>query len=213
MNEHPRRIPEAELPAEERHQDGFLPGDPVYIDPRADHKYRGHCGIFHSYAKPDIGDTQRWARLAIGEALVSVSADSLSFAPESEVYVDDQAPAQEPLDFERLEHLRTWEYDGFRLELFDTGTVDRYGKARLAYEFFDDEFGQEPVVAGAEFHCSPLDAIDSDATVAALLGFLSLRPGDTDAEYFESYSQEQLEWCQRRGEALGTLGFELECQD
>lgn len=193
---------------EDDHQD-FRAGDLLYIDPRAEHEYRGYSGIFHGYAEPTLGETQRWARLAIGEALVVVAVDALHFAPEPEDGIDDRAPAHESVDFSELEHLRTWQQDGFRLELYNTGTVDRFGKSLLAYEFYDEEFGSEPIFAGADFHCSPLDAVDSDATVAALLGFLSLRPGDTDAEYFDDYSTRQLEWCGRRGEALGMLGFEL----
>jgi hypothetical protein len=55
---------------------------------------------------------------------------------------------------------------------------------------------------GADFCCSPMDAIDSDATVAAILGFLTLRPGDTDAEYFDDYTDAQREYCTQHAEAL-----------
>ena len=30
----------------------------------------------------------------------------------------------------------------------------------------------------------------------AFLSFLVLRPGDTDKEYFEKYTEQQLTWCQ-----------------
>ena len=63
--------------------------------------------------------------------------------------------------------------------------MDRYGKSVLAYRFFHRG---RLLFAGADFHCSPLHAVDADATVAGVLAFLSLKPGDTDPEYFEGYT-------------------------
>ena len=76
----------------------------------------------------------------------------------------------------RNECIRTWKQAGFTLHLYDTYSYDRLGKSILAYEFYDHEEGDEPLFTGADFHCSPLHAIDSDETLAALLGFLSLHP-------------------------------------
>jgi hypothetical protein len=39
-----------------------------------------------------------------------------------------------------------------------------------------------------------LHADDSLETVASLLTFLTLRPGDTDADYFAGYTPAQMEW-------------------
>jgi hypothetical protein len=47
-----------------------------------------------------------------------------------------------------------------------------------------------------------MHADDSDATIASLMTFLTLRPGDTDAEYFESYTPAQLDYCSHHAEAL-----------
>lgn len=106
--------------------------------------------------------------------------------------------------------IRTWECEGFKLELYDTYQT-RYGKSILAYRFFDHANGVNLVFEGADYGCSPLHAIDSDAALADLLGFLSLRPGDTDSEWFESYTPAQLEWCQSgRAEWLQVLQTELE---
>lgn len=107
------------------------------------------------------------------------------------------------------EHIRTWHADGFRLELFDTFHTDRYGKSRLAYEFYHDG---TLIFEGDDFCCSPLHGIDSDETVGALLTFLSLRPGDTDPEYFESYTPEQLAWSEQYGEEVSMYALELEEQ-
>src|SRR5262245_1725786 len=109
-----------------------------------------------------------------------------------------------------MDHLRTWTDPhgyGFRLELFDTYQTDRFGKSVLAYQFFH---GDKLVFEGADFCSSPMHAIDSDETVGGLLAFLSLRPGDTDPEYFESYSPDQLDWCKRWVETLSLYVEDLE---
>jgi hypothetical protein len=106
--------------------------------------------------------------------------------------------------------IRTWTQDGFTLHVYDTNRCDRLGKSILAYEFFDEEAGKEPVFHGKDFHCSLLHGKESDKMLAAILGLLSVQPGDTDKEHFDEYSERQLEWCQRRGEELAWLAWELE---
>ncbi len=56
---------------------------------------------------------------------------------------------------------------------------------------------------GEDFGCSPLHATDSDEAVEAIMGFLTLRPGDTDPEYFAGYTAEQADYCAQHAEALG----------
>jgi hypothetical protein len=99
------------------------------------------------------------------------------------------------------------EMEDYRLELFDTLTTDRYGKSVLAYRFFHRG---RLVFARADFHGSPLHAVDADATVAGLLAFLSLKPGDTDPDYFEGYTAEQLAFARAEGENLSLYVEELE---
>ncbi len=108
------------------------------------------------------------------------------------------------------ELIRTWRAGGFSLRLFDTGRYDNRGQSYLGYELRD---ARKLVFEGDDFAGSPLHADDSDATVASLLGFLSLRPGDTDADYFADYTPAQLAWCQSRGEELSMYATELEERD
>lgn len=101
------------------------------------------------------------------------------------------------------EHIKTWRRDGFRLDLWDTGSVGMSGKYRLAYRLRDRG---RTIFEGDDFHSSPLHAIDSLHTVYAILGFLSLRPGETDLEYFDGYTPDQLDWCRSyRAEWLSVL--------
>ncbi len=108
------------------------------------------------------------------------------------------------------EPIRVWTRDSFRLELFDTGRTNHLGKSRLAYRFSDSRMDARPIFQGADFCASPLHAIDSDATIAGLLSFLSLEAGDTDSEYFDDYTPRQLEWRDTYADELGFLRFEIE---
>lgn len=55
---------------------------------------------------------------------------------------------------------------------------------------------------GDDFSPGPMHAIDSDACVRGLMGFLTLRPGDTDSDYFREYTDEQRRFCDEHAEAL-----------
>jgi hypothetical protein len=66
------------------------------------------------------------------------------------------------------------------------------------------ETGKAPVVLfeAEDFGCSPCHAIDGKECVAGLMGFLTLRKGDTDSEYFEAYTQAQLDFSEQYAESL-----------
>jgi len=87
----------------------------------------------------------------------------------------------------------------FYLYLFDLFTKDSYGKWQLGYEFYQDE---ELIFSGDDFHVSPLVAIDSDECYQHLMTFLTLRPGDTDEEYFDDYTERQMEFAEEHAETL-----------
>ena len=105
--------------------------------------------------------------------------------------------------------IRTWSSGDFRLELYDTYQT-RYGKSQLAYQFFHKEV---LVFEGADYGPSPLHSIDGDLSVAGLLSFLSLRPGDTDMEYFRDYTRKQFAFADHYGEELSLEVEVLENQD
>lgn len=86
----------------------------------------------------------------------------------------------------------------FILRMFE-GTPRRDGKEAVAYIL---SHRGKIIFKGDDFGCSSLHAVDSDDTVKALMGFLTLRPGDTDSEYFDDYTTEQLEYCSRWAESL-----------
>ena len=92
----------------------------------------------------------------------------------------------------------------FRLTTWDTGRTGYGGNYLVGYRLSIIKPGTIlTLFEGEDFGCSPLHCIDSDETVAGIMGFLTLRPGDTDAEYFEDYTPEQLAYCSEHAEALG----------
>ena len=102
----------------------------------------------------------------------------------------------------KKDHLRTVKFhNGHTLTTWDVHETDRYGKSVLGYELSTPD--GTVVFAGEDFYCSPCYAIDSDDCLRSILGFLTLRPGDTDDEYFEKYTPEQLAWAIENGEYAG----------
>lgn len=109
-----------------------------------------------------------------------------------------------------MEHVRTCifrpyldpEMPRFRLVISDMGLTNREGKSRLAYVFSMHQGRKTIIFEGSNFYASPLHAIDSDATVKALMDFLTLGKGDVEADYFANYTPEQLAFWDRHAEAL-----------
>lgn len=58
------------------------------------------------------------------------------------------------------------------------------------------------IFEGNDFRPSPLHSIDGDETVKALMGFLCLRKGDTDAECFEAYDSIQRDFSESHAESV-----------
>ena len=95
-------------------------------------------------------------------------------------------PWPEPLRHVRLD-------TGHTLRTWDTGRTSGGGmmrRARIGFELRDPAGAL--IFQGDDFGSSPMLAIDSDEALRGLLGFLTLRPGDTDRDYFAGYSPEQL---------------------
>ena len=92
----------------------------------------------------------------------------------------------------------------FKLTIWDTNRVVFVsGKRILRYELVErDGVAEWLIFAGNDFECSPMHAVDSNETALALLGFLCLRPGDTDYEHFAKYNQTQAAFAEVNAEAV-----------
>jgi hypothetical protein len=102
--------------------------------------------------------------------------------------------------------LRTVHLRPYRKGMGPTFTLRTYSARgdRIAYTLTQREDGRAVTLfEGADFRPSPLHPIDGDESMAALLGFLTLRPGDTDADYFSDYTDTQHAFCRDHAEALG----------
>lgn len=117
-------------------------------------------------------------------------------------------PTHQPL-FPALEEIRFVQLGdtGYRLRVWDTQTKAATGQYQLAYAFYEPS-KSDPLFTGADYGCSPMHAIDSDESLRGLLGFLTLKPGDTDDEYFASYTADQLDFAETVAEELSMFGFE-----
>lgn len=98
----------------------------------------------------------------------------------------------------------------FTLITWDTNRKDHLGKWVLGYRLTLHEWNRKACVVfdSEDFACSPLHAVDSDATIEAIMSFLCLRKGDTDKEYFDSYSLFQLDFSETYAETLGIYCWE-----
>lgn len=91
----------------------------------------------------------------------------------------------------------------FTLHLWDLNQRGEWNKHVLGYRLTMREKGKTiELFAGEDFHCAPSHAVDSDDAVEAIMSFLTLRPGDTDEEYFDGYTQVQHDYCSEHAEAL-----------
>lgn len=89
----------------------------------------------------------------------------------------------------------------FVLRMYDTHRTDWRGQTIIGYTLTERPSGFV-IFAGEDFAGSPMHADDSDACVRSLLTFLTLRPGDTDASYFEAYTPDQHAFAAEHAEAL-----------
>ena len=99
----------------------------------------------------------------------------------------------------------------FTLQTWDTHKRDggAFGRCYLRYEFKEFYNGQQRLLfEGEDFSPSPMTAIDSDDALRCLLGFLTLRPGDTDEEYFENYTKDQMDFAETDAEELQMWSIE-----
>lgn len=105
--------------------------------------------------------------------------------------------------------METYTFDGYKMTLEDTGRVDSMGKARVAYTFSKPD--GTLLFEGNDLFASPLHDSDGIESARTLLSFLTLQPGDTDADYFDAYTPEQMEWAKSgECEQLSTFAYDEE---
>ena len=95
----------------------------------------------------------------------------------------------------------------FDLVTWDTGRYHKRGTPMLGYALFSSE-SEDPIFHGEDTSPSPMHAIDSDDATRGVLSSLTLRPGDTDSEFFEKYTEAQLAFASAHAESLSLHAME-----
>jgi len=85
------------------------------------------------------------------------------------------------------------------IRMYDTGRRDSRGMTRIEVEAdrLDLNSGERKVLfSGSDLYMSPGMGTcdDSDAMVKCAVSMVAMRPGDTDSDWFDNYSPDQLEW-------------------
>jgi hypothetical protein len=88
--------------------------------------------------------------------------------------------------------MNTYEFDGYKMTLQDLGVDGNQKKHRVAYAFSDPN--GKKLFEGRDLFASPMHDPESLESAKALLSFLTLQEGDTDDEYFDNYTPDQLEF-------------------
>ena len=81
-----------------------------------------------------------------------------------------------------------WQQENFKVSIEESHF--KQGRLYFSYEFY---WNNELLFQGNDLGTPIHTNLDVDV-VMSLLGFLTLKPGDTDDEHFERYTESQLEW-------------------
>lgn len=102
----------------------------------------------------------------------------------------------------------------FSLTIWDAGSGSD-GRWKVGYRLnMTDVDGKSTTIFKREdFYPGRGQCTDSDDAVEGLMGFLTLRPGDTDREYFADYTPAQLEFAQNHAEALACVVADRFCDE
>jgi len=104
------------------------------------------------------------------------------------------------------EIIKTWRHGPCRIDVYDLQGW-KNGRSRLGYRL---RCGGITIFEGVDYSPSPMHAEDSLWVVADLLRWFSLRPGDTDEEYFANYTPTQLAFAEQHGEELSYVAINME---
>lgn len=106
--------------------------------------------------------------------------------------------------------MKKYVFEGYTLFLQFTGKQNRGGEDQVKYKFLTPD--KEILFEGADFFCSPLIVNpESKEAAISLLGFLTLRKGDTDADWFKKYTPAQLQFSRSQDcENLQLIVFDYE---
>jgi predicted RNA-binding Zn-ribbon protein involved in translation (DUF1610 family) len=100
----------------------------------------------------------------------------------------------------------------FTLRLAWGGRCDSAGRCILTYRLTSE---RRVIFEGSDYCAHVRDSLETDdSLVEGIMTFLTLRPGDTDEEYFRDYTPEQLAFCDAHAETLHCeMGARFQCPE
>ena len=105
--------------------------------------------------------------------------------------------------------MKIYKFIGYKLSLQSTCIRDEYDHTKVKYTFKSPN--NEILFEGNDFGCPSQIKPESKESAIQLLGFLTLKPGDTDSDYFDNYTEAQLNFCNSSDcEELSSLVYDYE---
>ncbi len=116
-------------------------------------------------------------------------------------------PTNQPATMDDDTLMREWACGPFRLQLHEVPAPqdDRRHPERhtpIGYRFYHDD---QLIFEGDDIGVPAHQSLDGDQTVRGVLGFLALRPGGVEPDYFAGYTPTQLAWRDQHAEDLEGL--------
>ena len=102
----------------------------------------------------------------------------------------------------------------FRVEIYDPNEWDSRGAPVVWWRLYKHQKGHKPVLVfdGLEephkWRCAGWFSVDGDEAAECVLNSASIRPSDTDREFFDGYSPEQLAFAEEYGESIGMVNWD-----
>ena len=85
------------------------------------------------------------------------------------------------------------------IHAFDAGRTHYHTHSRIDVEV---RHGGKVIFPRGQLYCGIPGTIDGIAARELVLSLVSMKPGDTDEEYFAGYTPAQLDWATKHGEAI-----------
>lgn len=114
----------------------------------------------------------------------------------------------ERIRFARLSPYRKGMGPTFRVEIWDTFTRDYRGCSNLIARLYMYEGGKRTHVLDQRFAMGVFQTDDGDAAMQAAITGVAMKPGDTDSEFFEGYTEAQLDVVKEHGESLALVAYD-----
>lgn len=105
--------------------------------------------------------------------------------------------------------MKTYDFEGYKLLLHRTEQWGPDGKRQIMYSFTNP--ADEILFSGKDFYIPNHIKPESKEAAIQLLGFLTLREGDTDADWFDNYTPAQLQFSRSQDcENLQSIVYDYE---